>query len=344
MRRTTLKDVAKAVELTEGTVSRALNGYSDISASTVKRVEQAAIRLGYKPNQTARRLATGVVEAVAFVIPQNHSSLAEPFVSQLLQGIEDSLSRRGWDLLVCHARNAEEESEKINRLITSGRVGGVVLSRPFRNDARIKLLQKANFPFVVHGRSADSDSYAWYDIDNELAFLTAANHLVELGHERIGFIGAPMYYNFAYMRLEGYKQALANNNIAYDESIVVITEMTDDAGESAAANLLDSNKPPTAFLCVSDTLAIGVLAAVRSRGLEAGQDISVIGYDGLKIGRHTNPPLTTMSQPLAQSGRELGDMLLAIIDGDDPCDLQILKRAELLLRKSDGPLKTTQYH
>jgi len=344
MRRTTLKDLAKALELSEGTVSRALNGYSDISANTVKRVEDAATRLGYKPNQTARRLATGIAEAVAYVIPQNHSSLAEPFVSQLLQGIEESLSRRGWDLLVCHAGSAEEESEKINRLITSGRVGGVVLSRPFRNDARIKLLQKANFPFVVHGRSANSDNYAWYDIDNELAILTAVNHLVQLGHERIGFIGAPLYYNFAYMRLEGYKQALANNGISYNESIVVITEMNDDAGESAAANLLDSSEPPTAFLCVSDTQAIGVLAAVRARDLVAGRDISVIGYDGLKIGRHTNPPLTTMSQPLAQSGRELGDMLLAIIDGDDPCELQILKRAELLLRKSDGPLKAMQYH
>lgn len=344
MKRTTLKHLAKEVELTQSTVSRALNGYSDISPSTVKRVEEAANRLGYKPNQTARRLATGVVEAVAFIIPQSHSSLAEPFVSQLLQGIEDSLSRRGWDLLVCHARNAEEESRKINRLITSGRVGGVVLSRPFRHDARIKLLQKAKFPFVVHGRSSESDNYAWYDIDNELAFVTAANHLLGLGHKRIAFIGAPLYYNFAYMRLEGYKKALIDNGIVYDESIVVVTEMTDDAGEIAAANLLDSDDSPTAFLCVSDTQAIGVLAAIRSRGLHPGSDISVIGYDGLKIGRHTNPPLTTMSQPLAQAGRELGDMLLAIIDGDDPCKLQILKRAELLLRKSDGPLRAAQYH
>ncbi len=344
MRRTTLKDLAKALDLTEGTVSRALNGYSDISPRTVKRVEAAAIQLGYKANQNARRLATGVAEAVAYVIPQNHSSLAEPFVSQLLQGIDDSLSRRGWDLLVSHARSAEDESDKISKLITSGRVGGVVLSRPFRNDSRIKLLQKADFPFVVHGRSEQSDSYAWYDIDNELAFTTAVNHLVELGHVRIGFVGAPLYYNFAYQRLEGYKKALAENNIDYDDSIVVITEMNDDSGESAAANLLDSSHPPSAFLCVSDTQAIGVLAAARARGLVSGQDISVVGYDGLNIGRHTNPPLTTMSQPLAQSGRELGDMLLAIIDGDDPKKHQVLKRAELLLRKSDGPLRAAQYH
>jgi len=344
MRRTNLKDLAKALELTESTVSRALNGYSDISARTVKRVEAAAAELGYKPNQNARRLATGVAEAIAYVIPQNHSSLAEPFVSQLLKGIDESLTRRGWDLLVTHTSSEEDESEKIRKLISSDRVSGIVLTRPFKNDARIKLLKESNFPFVVHGRSADSDSYAWYDIDNKLAFYTAANHLLNLGHKRIGLICAPLYYNFACERLEGYKTALADTDIAYDESIVVSTEMNDESAESAAANLLDSDNPPTAILCMSDTQAIGVLAAVRSRGLKAGQDISVVGYDGLQIGRHTDPPLTTMSQPLAQSGRELGDMLLAIIDGDEPTKHQVLKRADLLLRKSDGPLRTAQYH
>ncbi len=346
MKRTTLKDLARSLDLTEGTVSRALNGYADISPRTVDRVQQAAVKLGYKPNQNARLLATGgVAEAVAYVIPQNHSSLAEPFVAQLLRGLDDSLSRRGWDLLVSHSRSAEDEAEKISRLITSGRVSGVLLTRPFRNDARIKLLQEAKFPFVVHGRSAHCENYAWYDIDNELAIKTATLHLIEQGHSRIGFIGAPLYYNFAYQRLEGYKLALQESGIDYDETIVEITEMRDDAGESAAANQLDSDHPPTAFVCVSDTQALGVLAAVRTRGLTAGADVSVIGYDGLKIGRHANPPLTSMAQPQVQSGRELGDMLLAIIDGDDPTKHQVLKRAELLLRNTVGPVvKDRNYH
>lgn len=344
MKRTTLKDVANSLELTEGTVSRALNGYADISPATVDRVQEAARRLGYKPNQYARRLATGVAEAVAYVIPQNHSSLAEPFVSQLLQGLDDSLSRRGWDLLVSHSRSAEDEAEKIQRLITSGRVSGVLLTRPFRNDARIKLLQDARFPFVVHGRSAKSEDYAWYDIDNELAIATAVRHLVDLGHQRIAFIGAPLYYNFAYQRLEGYKSALAERDIPYDDSIVEITEMNDDAAQSAAANQLDSDNPPTAFVCVSDTQALGVLASIRIRGLTAGEDVSVIGYDGLNMGRHANPPLTTMAQPQVQSGRELGDMLLAVIDGDDPARHQVLKRAEFVLRNTAGPLRDRNYH
>jgi len=344
MKRITLKDLARSLELTEGTVSRALNGYADISPRTVDRVRQAATTLGYKPNQNARRLATGVAEAVAYVIPQNHSSLAEPFVSQLLRGLDESISRKGWDLLVSHSRSAEDEAEKIQKLISSGQVSGVLLTRPFRNDARIKLLQSAGFPFVVHGRSANCEDYAWYDIDNELAISTAVMHLIKLGHQRIAFIGAPLYYNFAYQRLAGYKSALEQHGLPWDDSIVEFVDMKDDAGESAAANQLDSENPPTAFVCVSDMQALGVLAAIRARGLVAGEDVSVIGYDGLNIGRHANPPLTTMAQPQVQSGRELGDMLLAVIDGDDPARHQVLKRADFVLRNTAGPVRDRNYH
>jgi len=344
MKRLTLKDLAQSLDLTQSTVSRALNGYADISPSTVERVQKTARELGYKPNHNARRLATGVAEAVAFVIPQNHSSLAEPFVSQLLQGLDEALANRGWDLLVTHSMAAEDDASAIQRLINSDRVSGVVVSRPFRNDARITLLQQARFPFVVHGRSEHSDQYAWYDIDNEQAFEAAVNHLSSLGHTRISFIGAPLYFNFAYQRLQGYRSGLRQAGIDHDETLVRTTELNDDAAERAALNILNSKNPPTAFLCASDTQAFGVLAAIRSRGFIPGKHISVIGYDGLKMGQHTNPPLSTMSQPLAQSGYELGCMLMAIIDGDDPKKHQVLKRAKLLVRGSDGPLWTQHNH
>ncbi len=338
--RMSLKKLAAHLGLSEGTVSRALNDYPDISVKTRTRVRAAANELGYKPNQVARRLATGIAEAVAYVMPASHSSISEPFVSQLLQGLGESLARRGWDLLVTQSPSAEDEADMIRKLVSSGRVSGVVLSRPHKNDARIKLLKAAKFPFIVHGRSVDCDDYAWYDVDNKRAFVDAVDHLVSLGHARIGFIGAPTYYNFAQMRLDGYKQALVDNGLAVDDALVEFTEMSDDGGERAAGDLLDSPNPPTALLCVSDTQALGALAAIRARSLEPGKHVSVIGYDGLKLGRHANPPLTTMAQPQAHSGRQLGDMLLAIIDGGDPRNFQELRSAELLRRKSDGPVWT----
>ena len=339
MKRTSLKDLAAALNLSEGTVSRALNGYADISESTTERVRVAASAMDYRPNQTARRLATGVAEAVAYVIPQNHSSIAEPFVSQMLQGLNESLSRRGWDLLVSHSPTAEADPKAISRLIDSGRVSGVVLSRPFKRDARIDLLRSAGFPFAVHGRSIDCEDYAWFDIDNELAYREAVAYLVELGHRRIGFIGAPLYYHFAQMRLDGYRQALERAGIAFDDRLIEITELTDDGGERAAGDLLDAAAPPTALVCVTDVQALGALSAVRSRGLVAGREVSVLGYDGLRFARHANPPLTTFAQPSTQAGRELGDIVLALIDGDDPIRHQRLRRANLVVRESVGPAR-----
>ena len=125
--------------------------------------------------------------------------------------------------------------------------------------------------------------------------------------------------------------------------MISIAEMTDEGGERAAMDLLSSDNPPTALLCVNDVQAIGALAAIRQMGLEPGKDVSVIGYDGVWMGRHANPPLTTMAQPQAHSGRQLGDMLLSIIDGGDPQSFQVLRRAELVRRKSDGPAPSSDH-
>ena len=339
MQRVSLKFLAKELGVTEGTVSRALNDYPDISEATRKRVLEVAEKFNYKANQTARRLATGVAEAVAYLMPPNTNTIAEPFVSQLLEGIGASLAKRGWDLLVVQASSAETEVETVEKLSTSSRVSGVVISRPYKNDHRIALLKKYNMPFIVHGRSLQSDDYAWFDVDSEQAFQDAVTHLASLGHQRIGFIGAPLDYNFGQMRLDGYKKGLLANGLGFDDAIVEIAEMTDEASEAVALKYLKSSLAPTAILCATDTQAIGALAAVRSMGLIPGQDISIMGYDGLDFGKHTNPPLTTMAQPQSNSGREICDMLLAIIDGGNPVDYQELRRAKLVRRMSDGPVR-----
>ncbi len=333
-----LKVLAARLGLTVGTVSRALNGYKDISPVTRDRVKRAADEMGYRPNQTARRLSLGAPETVCYLMPRYSSSIAQPFVAQLLQGLGEALSKRNWDLLVSHAESSKEELAQIDRLVRSGRVGGLVISRPLKNDPRIRLIQDLKCPFVVHGRTASSDDYAWYDVDGDAAFVEAVNHLVGLGHGDIAFVGAPLQYQFAQDRLNGYERAMLGNGLTLTREYTQIADFSDEGGEIATNMLLDLPKPPTAIVCVSDTMALGALAAIRERGMVPGQDISVIGYDGLKFGTHANPPLSTMAQPQAHAGRRLGDMLLSIIDGDDPTKHQELQRAYLLRRKTDGPL------
>lgn len=340
MQRTNLKMLAEHLSLTQGTVSRALNEYPDISKSTRKRVRDAANALGYTPNPTARRLATGVAEVVAYVMPERHSGMSESFIAPLLQGIGDSLSERGWDLLVTQKTKSEDEVATLKRLTASRQISGVVLSRPHKKDSRIDFLRAAKFPFVVHGRSEDCSDYAWYDVDNKAAFADAVGRLVALGHRRVGLVGGPLHFTFAQMRVDGYTEALARHAIPFDPTLVGTAALSEEAGEVAVLKLLDLEYPPTALLCTTDTQALGALSAMRSRELTPGKDVSLIGYDGLAIGRHTNPPLTTMAQPQADSGKRLGEMLLAIIDGGDPTDFQELHTAEFLHRETVGPAPT----
>lgn len=335
-----LKVLAAHLGLTVGTVSRAMNGYSDISSATRERVQRAAKELGYRANQNARRLSIGATETVAYLMPRHSSSIAQPFVAELLQGLGEALSKRNWDVLISHSQSQAEEMVQIDRLITSGRVGGLVISRPLKNDPRIRLIQDLKCPFVVHGRTAAHSDYAWYDVDGEDAMVTAVDHLVSLGHKQIAFVGAPLQFQFAQDRLNGYRKGIQANGLSVDPEHVQIADFSDEGGEIATSLLLDLPTPPTAIVCISDTVALGALASVRARGLKVGKDVSVIGYDGLKFGKHTNPPLTTMSQPQAHAGRILGDMLLSIVDGDDPKKHQELQRAQLLRRDSDGLLQT----
>jgi len=334
-----LKVLAAHLGLTVPTVSRALNNYADISPATRERVKRAADELGYRPNQNARRLSLGTSETIGYLMPRFSSSIAQPFVAQLLQGLGEALSKRNWDLLVTHADSSKDELSQIERLIRSGRVGGLVISRPLKNDPRIRLMQDLKCPFVVHGRTASCESYAWYDVDGEDAFITAVNHLVGFAHNRVAFVGAPLQHQFAQDRLNGYQTAIKSNGLDVDPDLIQIADFSDDGGEIAMNILLDLPTPPTAVVCVSDIMAFGAMAAIRGRGLRPGVDVSIIGYDGLKFGIHSNPPLTTMAQPQAHAGRRLGDMLLAIIDGDDPAKHQELQRAQLLRRKTDGPLE-----
>ena len=341
MARPTLRGLAGELGLSVGTVSRALNGYPDISAATRERVREAADRVGYDPDPIARRLATGSAETVAYLMPASGGSLAYTFMAELLDGLSDTLARHGWDLLLVRdpliGGSPGGSIAALERLARSRRVSGVVLSRPHRSDARVEALRRADLPFVLHGRTADHDDYAWFDVDGHRAMVDAIDHLVGLGHARIGFIGGPSHYNFANERMEGYRAGLAANGLAFEDRLVRVAELSDAGGESAASDLLDGAEAPTALLCVSDHVALGALGAARARGIEAGRDLSVIGYDGLEAGRHAAPALTTMAQPQADAGRAIGAMMLALAGGDDPRRHQILRRATLLRRATDGP-------
>ena len=328
--------VAAHVGVSPGTVSRALNGYTDISAKTRERVQSAAQELGYSPSSVARRLARGVVETVGFVMPSRADHLSDPFLSEILDGLAVELANHDWDLLLAAVPDGHDETEVMDRLIRSGKVGGFAVTRTRRQDARVDFLRKSGVPFVVHGRTEKSDDYSWLDVDSEKAFVDAVEFLAGLGHRDIALLGGDLRMNFAWLRRQGFVRAVIAAGIDANPAYIVDDVMDAVQAQSAMAGLLALPRRPTAVVCVTDTVAIGAMHAISRAGLVPGREVSVIGYDGLPMGAAVEPALTTMSQASYDAGREVARLLLAQTQPNAPIS-QVLWEAKLTLRASANP-------
>lgn len=340
--------LAQHLGLAEGTVSRALNNYPDIATKTRERVADAARELGYRPSSAARRLARGVIETVGFVLPARGAHLSDPFLSEIMDGLAVGLAAHDWDLIVAAVPEDHDELEVMDRLIKSGKVGSFVITRTRRQDPRVEFLKASGLPFVVHGRTDKHDDYSWLDVDNKKAFVDAVTFLHELGHTRIALLGGDTAMNFAWLRRAGYLQAMEDLGLGVAPGYLVDNVTDGDATTNAIAALLALDPAPTGIVCVTDSVAIDAIAAIRRAGLMPGREISVTGYDGLATGAAIDPPLTTMSQASYEAGREVGRMILALHNNTNPQHSNtnpqishILWEAKLTLRASANPPVTS---
>jgi LacI family transcriptional regulator len=332
-----IRILAQQLGLSITTVSRALAGYSDVSAATRARVEEKAAEIGYRPNASARQLKTGRSDAVGLVIPAGTSGFGDPFLAELIGAVGTALSERDLDLLVTAVEDGDEEAAAIRRLVTGRKVDGLILPRTRWYDPRIELLLELRFPFVTHGRSARSGEHAWLDIDGERAFMVLAERLIAAGHRRITMLNAPESYAYAVTRAAGFRQAAKRAKLgALDTPIVPLAAATAAAAEAALPALFEGDDRPTAIACATDQIAYGAMAGLRGIGLRAGRDIAVVGYDDLPLSALTSPTLTTMRQPIRQEGRRMVEMLLERIAGKPASELTELWQAELVERESDA--------
>ena len=330
--------IAQRLKLSESTVSRALNDYQDIALETKVLVRKTAAELGYVPNMHARRLASGKADTIAFVMPRTDGQLNAAFLGELMTGMAESLTARGWDLSVLVPRSLDEELAMYRNISRTRHVSGLIISRTLTKDIRFQILKELKIPFVAYGRSVDSEHAAWIDVDNAAAFRDMAAHFSALGHRRIAHIGGSDTYNFAVQRAKGWHAALEEAGIPVTPDLHEVADLSFNGGEAAMKRLLELDEPPTAICCISDVVAIGVMRALREHGLVPGQEVSVIGYDGLDIGAWLEPPLSTMKQPLQSAGQQLIEILTSMIEkGHMPTDHQKLYRATLVRRGTDNP-------
>jgi len=173
-------------------------------------------------------------------------------------------------------------------------------------------------------------------VDGEHGMRTLTQHMIDLGHRRIGYISAPFTVMYAMHRLEGYKQALIENDIPFNESLVSIGDLTEDDGQKIGKSLLQENGP-TAIICCNDWMASGVISAARKLDIHVGKDVAVAGFDDIPLARFTHPPLTTIRQPAYQAGVRVSEMLIRLIHGEELAQRHVLLKPDLVIRESTGP-------
>lgn len=333
--------LAESLGISISTVSRALNGYADVSPKTRARVEESAKAMGYQPHPVAHRLATGRTGAIALVLSVRPGNTPDATFAALLSGASEALRPQGYFALSVALPAGDEEMPELARFLAGRLVDGVILARTRIHDPRVTLLQQQGVHFVTHGRTQHHAAHAWVDTDNERAFYIAAQRLIGLGHRRIAFINGDATMMYAWLRTQGFQRALAEAGRDAAQCPVRHGDVTAASGDAIASELLAhsaaAGAPITALLCATDAIAIGAMHAVRRAGLVVGRDVSVIGYGNTDAGQYAEPPLTTIDHATVDNGRHLADMLLRKMAGEPPQSLARLEPVNLIARQTDGP-------
>ncbi|ODT66967.1 MAG: transcriptional regulator [Pelagibacterium sp. SCN 63-23] len=333
-----LKDLAEHLGLSQTTVSRALNGYPEVNEATRRRVADAADKLGYRPNASALRLATGRAGAIGLVL--RGADELGPHMSEFLSGLGGAMASREIDLLVTTVSTHQEELAAYRRLAASQKVDAVILHSPTVSDERAELLTELNIPFVLHGRTNIGRPLAWLDIDNTGALERATSHLLDLGHRRIALLNGLKGRTFVEHREIGYRAALSARNIAVDPALLGNTAFTDEIAFRTAQTMLELRPRPTAFLAGSMMTALGVFRAIRQAGMQLGTDVSMIAHDDVFPYLNADnmyPSMSTTRSSIRQAGTRIADLLTQVLAGKRLEDVHELWPVELVLRESSGP-------
>lgn len=336
-----LKDLAAELDLSVTTVSRALNGFPEVNKLTRDRVRAAAERVGYRPNVNAKTLATGLSYTIGLAINRVTDHNLEMHFAEFLSGIGDVLAEANYDLLLIPFRT-EDELGRYRAVVESKRVDAMIVQGPVPDDPRIAYLSKAGLPFVVHGPSHQDRPHPFIDIDNVAVGRMSAEHLLELGHQRIGLLNGPGEMNFARDRLSGHTDALVAAGVAVDQALIDHNFMIDTNGFTAAQRMMALDDPATAFIAGSMTSAIGAFRAIRTAGKELGNDVAMVAHDDvfpLLSPDAMVPTMTTTTSSMRDAGCKAAELALRALAGEPTDRLQILWPVQLDVRQSSGPAR-----
>ncbi len=336
----TLKELADYLDVSITTVSRALADNPRIALKTRERVAAAAREHGYVPNVAARQLVSGRSGFAGLVLPVRGPNFVDSYIGEFVTGLGEGLVAHGMDLFLATAPSGQSELSVLRHVVESGRADGVVLLRIGQVDERVDYLLEREMPFVTHGRIMDQDKPVnWLDADGESAFSEAFDLLYDLGHRHFGLVSIAEPMMFRHLREVGLKKAMERRGDASVRLDITAAPRFDRAATLAGIRkMVRSSDRPTAILGLFDELALSVLEEARLAGISVPGDLSVVGFDNISAAAFAPPGLTTFETSTRAAGRQIGEMLIDVIEGRNNAPIRTLVRPTLVPRSSHGPV------
>ncbi|AMX03429.1 LacI family DNA-binding transcriptional regulator [Microbulbifer thermotolerans] len=333
-----IRTVARLAGVSVATVSRALAKPDLVSPRTRKKVLAAVEAAGYKPNLMAVQFRSRRTRNLAVLVPV----IANPFFSRVITGIQGCAREAGYQVLLCNTQGREETEREYARMVQNFQADGVIQLRAFDPfaDSGVGSDFPGGLPPLVNACEVMDDCrYPSVKLDNRAAARAMTDHLVRLGHRRIGVIKGPQRSPLTRDRIAGYRDALDAAGIIYDETLLCPGDFTLQSGHRAAGTLITRDNPPSAIFCENDEMAIGAIQRIKQGGLRVPEDISVAGFDDIAFASYSDPPLTTIAQPAEEFGATAARLLIDQLEGRQQGVTHSVLPYDLVVRDSTGPVR-----
>lgn len=328
-----MHDVAERAEVSVTTVSHVINETRHVSDELRGRVLEAMEALGYRPNRLARSLRRGETHTIGVVVPDS----SNPFFAEVARGVEDTSFVQRYSVILCNSDGDLAKELFYTNVLTAKQVDGILFVAAGVSTEHIRALQNQQVPVVVVDREIPGVSVDDVLTDNVHGGETVTRHLIDLGHRRIGCITGPSDVTPSADRVIGYRRALEEASLPFDEEIVLRGDFQYEGGYRGGRRLLTMGDPPTAIFACNDLMAVGVIRAAREMGCRVPADLSVAGFDDVRLASFTSPPLTTVAQPKHEMGVVAAELLLERMEDRDQPPRHRLLGTRLVVRRSTAP-------
>ena len=305
-----IKDVAKKAGVSISTVSKALNDKSSVSSSTIERIKQTAEDMGYVPNSRARVFATKETKQIVFIadIPKD-TAFYNPHVFEIIMGLQHSVSKRGYSLIV-ESVEKKEALEYINNLYKKNMADALVVHASIITKSLESLIVKSNLPHLIIGQPDYQSTLSWIDTDNTLSGAIAIRHLLKKDYYPVAFVGGKADDMISLHRFEGAERELKQNNLNFEDQYVLSSSSTIVSGMNAAKKILKMEKPPRSVLCANSVIAFGMMQELRNQKIKVPKDVAVMTFDRYPFSDFTEPRVTSVDMNMYEIGEEAGSILI----------------------------------